>query len=641
MAKQIGVWTVLGSLVALALLPGCGGRPDWTTVDDGGVSSPPATGPGGTPSSSFPTLFDGKAASTSAKAAVIAGGTLLVTKDGHAIAADPDRDAVHIVDLTKQSVVSVALQEGDEPGRVVEGGAGTVYVAARRGGVVAVVDVAQGTARRIPVCSAPRGLAYDATLSKLYVACRSGVLAVLDGKTNAVEQRFQLDPDLRDVVVSDDRLVVTRFKSAEVMVVSRDGSVLRRSQPLGRTTRNGVPAVAYRTMALPTGGVLVGHVEATDTQLPSGVGAYYGARCGGSVADLTLSAVQTALPTLGTDVPGGSPGASPSDARLPTLASHTLGGVSGPLDFGFSPDGARAAVLGVGNSWSPTDAKPANLFVMSASQVSVANGLILPCASGSGSNGGGAAPSSTTVPGEPVAVAFDLNNSWVVQSRQPAQLQLENGTTISLASDDRFDTGLAMFHMNTGGGISCTSCHPEAGEDGHTWSFQVGLRRSQALEGKASSRAPFHWEGDLVSFDKLFDEVMMKRMSLAVNVTGKQRDALQGWIDSVPYSKSADDLDAAQVERGRALFEDRDLACSTCHGGKDYTDNQAHDVGTGRAFITPSLVGVGVRAPLFHDGCATTLEGRFGPCGGGDAHGLTSKLTQAQEADLVAFMRSL
>jgi mono/diheme cytochrome c family protein len=640
MAKTIGVWTVLGSLVALALLPGCGGRPDFTTVDDGGITSPPATGPGGTPSSGFPTLFSGKVARTSAKAAVIAGGTLLVTKDGHAIAADPDRDSVHIVDLTQQSVVSVALQEGDEPGRVVEGDAGTVYVAARRGGVVAVVDVAKGTARRIPVCSAPRGLAYDAALSKLYVACRSGVLAVVNGKTHAIEQRSQLDPDLRDVVVSGEHLVVTRFKSAEVMVVSREGSVLRRAQPLGRTTRNGVPAVAYRTMALPSGGVLVGHVEATETQLPSGVGAYYGASCGGSVADLTLSAVQTALPVTGPGVPPTTSTSQPN-TQLPTLASHTLGGVAGPLDFGFSPDGARAAVLGVGNSWSPTGVKPANLFVMAASQVSVANGLMLPCASGGGFNGSGAAPVASTVPGEPVAVAFDLNNAWVVQSRQPAQLQLENGTTISLAADDRFDTGLAMFHMNTGGGVSCTSCHPEAGEDGHTWSFQVGLRRSQALEGKASARAPFHWEGDLVSFEKLFDEVMMKRMSLAVNVTGKQRDALQGWIDSVPYTKSADDLDAAQVERGKVLFENRDLACSTCHGGKDYTDNQAHDVGTGRAFITPSLVGVGARAPLFHDGCATTLEDRFGPCGGGDAHGLTSKLTQAEEADLVAFMRSL
>jgi cytochrome c peroxidase len=89
------------------------------------------------------------------------------------------------------------------------------------------------------------------------------------------------------------------------------------------------------------------------------------------------------------------------------------------------------------------------------------------------------------------------------------------------------------------------------------------------------------------------------------------------------------------------LFQNQELACATCHAGADFTDNLPHDVGTGAAFITPSLVDVNIRAPLFHDGCAVTLEGRFGPCGGGDAHGKTSKLTRADEADLVAFMQSL
>ena len=57
--------------------------------------------------------------------------------------------------------------------------------------------------------------------------------------------------------------------------------------------------------------------------------------------------------------------------------------------------------------------------------------------------------------------------------------------------------------------------------------------------------------------------------------------------------------------------------------------------------ITPSLVDVNMRAPLFHDGCAVSLEGRFGPCGGGDRHGVTSGLTRADQADLLSFMRSL
>jgi hypothetical protein len=620
MAKTSGVCSVLSGLVALGTLGACGPG-DWSTtpVD---TSYPTAT--------TSNQLFAGKTERAKTKVAPVAGGTLLVTKDGHAIASDPDRDLVHVVDLAKQKVVSVPLEAGDEPGRVVEGPAGTVYAVARRGGVVVAIDTAQGTARRIPVCAAPRGVAFDATLSRLYVACRSGLLAVVDTATNTVTARHRLDGDLRDVLVSGDNLVLTRFKTAEVLVVSRDGDVLRRSQPVVQslTGASVTPAVAYRALSLPKGGVLVGHVDASNTTLPSGAGAYYGAFCGGSVADVSVTAMD---PYSGAD-----------GQTLTTLAATAIGGATGPLDVAVAPDGLRIALLATGNSWAPTNntTRPANLWITSTSQVKAGT-----VGTSCGGISGSAAPSSVnSAAGEPVAVAFDGGGHWVVQSREPAQLQLEQGGVISLAADSRFDTGFAMFHMNTGGGIACTSCHPEAGEDGHTWNFSIGPRRSQTLEGGISQRAPFHWSGDLATFDDLVDEVMLKRMSLTATVDKSQRDALRDWIDSVPKSATADDLDAASVERGRVLFQSELLACATCHVGPDFTDNVGHDVGTGPAgtkFITPSLVDVNVRAPLFHDGCAISLEGRFGPCGGGDKHGVTSQLTRADEADLVAFMQSL
>lgn len=621
MAKISHVGSVLGGLVALGALSGCGG-PDWT-------SSPNPTtnfeGPGPT-SFGPPALFAGKKAQrATGKVAPVSGGTLLVTKDGHAVASDPDRDLVHVVDIAQQKVVSVPIEADDEPGRVVEGPAGTAYVAARRGGVVLAVDTAAGTARRISVCSAPRGLAYDATLSRLYVACRSGLLAVVDTDTDAIVARHKLDADLRDVLVSGDNLVVTRFKSAEVMVVSRDGDVLRRSQPAAKSFSGSpvTPSVAYRALALPQGGVLVGHVESSNNTLPSGAGAYYGASCGGSVADVTVSAMAPS---------------SADRSALSTVAAGTLGGAAGPLDVAVAPDGNRVAFLATGNSWSPTGSqRPANLWLSSVSTVK--GGTF-----NAGCSFGGTSDSSTTAvgaTGEPVAVAFDAAGQWVVQSREPAQLEFQDRRIVSLAADSRYDTGFAMFHMNTGGGIACTSCHPEAGEDGHTWNFSVGPRRSQTLEGGASQRSPFHWTGDLATFDDLVDEVMLKRMSLSATVDAEQRRALRDWIDTVPKAITADDLDKDAVERGRTLFENKELACNTCHGGADYTDNLPHNVGTGAEFITPSLVDVNMRAPLFHDGCAATLAGRFGPCGGGDAHGKTSNLTAADEADLVAFMQSL
>lgn len=626
MNKNSSVGSVLGGLVALGALSGCG--PGGTIYDD---DSPPIGTVTGRAA-----LFQGQTHQAGAKVAPIAGGTLLVTKDGHAIASDPDRDMVHVVDLARHKVTSVALEAGDEPGRVIEGPDGTAFVTARRGGVVLAVDTAQGTARRFPICAAPRGIAYDATVSKLYVACRSGVLAEADAATGRVTARHRLDGDLRDVLLSGDNLVVTRFKTAEMLVVSRDGKVLRRAAPnlaaTSGTTQTPsaaaafTPAVAFRTLSLPGGGVLVGHVDSSNTTLPSGAGAYYGASCGGSVADLSVSVMD---PYAGTE-----------RASISTLSASRLGGASGPLDVALSPDGTRVAMLSTGNSWVPTSTgfgatERSNLWLTTSNDLK--NGTFAaPCF-------GGVNPgtSSVLVGGEPVAVAFDAEGHWVAQSREPAQLQLEGGETIPLAGDSRFDTGFAMFHMNTGGGIACTSCHPEAGEDGHTWNFSVGPRRSQTLEGGASARAPFHWTGDLTTFDSLVDEVMLKRMSLFADVGPKQRDALRDWIDSVPKASTADDLDTEAVERGRALFNDKDVACATCHSGPDFTDNALHDVGTGAAFITPSLIDVNVRAPLFHDGCAATLQARFGLCGGGDAHGHTSKLTSAQEADLVAFMQSL
>ncbi|HXK19099.1 MAG TPA: hypothetical protein VNG33_14905, partial [Polyangiaceae bacterium] len=475
MAKLSGKHSVLGGLIALGALSGCSTPGDWGSV--GPSSSAPAFTP--TNTTGLTPLFEGKTQRASSKVAPLAGGTLLVTKDGHAVASDPDRDLVHIVDLSTQNVVSVELQAGDEPGRVVEGPAGTAYVVARRGGAVLAVDTVHGSESRIPVCAAPRGIVYDAALSKLYVACRSGVLATIDAATQAITDRKHLDPDLRDVLISGDNLVVTRFKSAEIMVVSRDGGVLRRSQPTASASVSGgvsgtAPSVAYRAMSLPGGSVLVGHVNSSNTTLPSGAGAYYGAQCGGSVADLSLSVVDTTS-SSGTNTGTGTAG-------MTTRSSSTLGGASGPIDVALSLDGARVAVLATGNSWAPTGGlKNANLWITNTADVT-AGSFGVGCAGLSGATG---ATTSASVEGEPVAVAFDKDGNWVVQSREPAELRFQTGGSVSLAPDSRFDTGFAMFHMNTGGAIACSSCHPEAGEDGHTWQFSVGPRRSQTLEGGA------------------------------------------------------------------------------------------------------------------------------------------------------------
>jgi hypothetical protein len=71
------------------------------------------------------------------------------------------------------------------------------------------------------------------------------------------------------------------------------------------------------------------------------------------------------------------------------------------------------------------------------------------------------------------------------------------------------------------------------------------------------------------------------------------------------------------------------------------TNNTPVDVGTGGEFQVPSLIGVGYRAPFIHTGCAKTLRDRFDPECGGDKHGNTKDLSDAQIDDLTAYLESL
>ena len=119
-----------------------------------------------------------------------------------------------------------------------------------------------------------------------------------------------------------------------------------------------------------------------------------------------------------------------------------------------------------------------------------------------------------------------------------------------------------------------------------------------------------------------------------------QVSAIARFLDSIPLLAPLA-VDAQAAVRGRALFEDAQVGCASCHGGANATNNQTVSVGTGARLQVPSLLGVAHRAPYLHDGCAATLADRFSVnCGGGDAHGVTSSLSPAQIADLAAYLDS-
>jgi hypothetical protein len=70
----------------------------------------------------------------------ISGGTLALMSDGTIVAADSDRDNVYLVNANN-AVSTIALQANDEPGRVIAGPPNRAFVALRRAGRIAEIDL--------------------------------------------------------------------------------------------------------------------------------------------------------------------------------------------------------------------------------------------------------------------------------------------------------------------------------------------------------------------------------------------------------------------------------------------------------------------------------------------------------------------
>jgi mono/diheme cytochrome c family protein len=261
---------------------------------------------------------------------------------------------------------------------------------------------------------------------------------------------------------------------------------------------------------------------------------------------------------------------------------------------------------------------------------------------GIGSSPCGGTPMPVAFPGMPVAIAHSARWGDILQLREPAALRVTLARdTIPLSTESLGDRGHAMFHASTSQFVACASCHPEGGDDGHTWRLTgQGLRRTPDLRGGVLSTAPFHWDGTLSSMGALVDEVLVRRMGGAMpDAAGVT--ALGSWLDAVPSTPRSTPVDGDAVARGRAVFERPDTLCASCHSGPRMTNNATVDVGTGAAFQVPTLVGLGGRAPYLHDGCAATVRDRFGRCGGGEQHGHTKQLSDAELDELVAYLESL
>lgn len=206
--------------------------------------------------------------------------------------------------------------------------------------------------------------------------------------------------------------------------------------------------------------------------------------------------------------------------------------------------------------------------------------------------------------------------------------------------------------LTKGRQFTCVSCHPFGGTDGLTWEFAhvpdgLPFRNSRNLRGGITLTAPFRWSGH----DKDIEEFFQEEVTGLLQGPRQNHNALHAlWnlLDQFPmppnpYRDEGDRLTAA-AQRGKALFEGK-AGCVNCHSGEfsGGTGMKAW-IGTtneGQELDVPHLLGAYESAPYLHDGRAATLEEIFEKYNPSQRHGQAHKLSEAELADVLRYVREL
>jgi len=530
---------------------------------------------------------------------------------GGVIAADPEGN--RLLRVIGDDVAEMDLGYNARPFRVHVEDA-TAWVTLRGTGELAEVAIDSGRLHwRTRVCLEPRGVARSQA-GPLLVACAGGELVEVDDDGN-LGRLAVLEPDLRDVVAAEDHLLVSRFATAEVLEVDPESlsivaryfgsdSVAWRMRPYG----GGALVLLQETTPEP---IAIDEPDAeTEAEEPTSA---YGAASSGC-QDTIVSTVLIAVWM--------------TNAPFPTRT--VLNGVTVGTDFAMiGDDDVTIANAGAG------DGEPDVLtFDLSESE----------------DNGGCLDADVDHVlssDGRASAVAVDSDGTIIMQSAAPLSLTRAEpqGFVLKVAPDASTDA-VALFHADPGVGVSCASCHPEGLDDGHVWVFftphTVGSRierRTMPLAGGILSRLPYHWDAVHEDPHALMADTFEARMGGSADP--ETTDALFDWLDGLRHVRSHPKMEEAAIEEGREAFAV--AGCDGCHTGSVFTSNRIESIGRpGEAVKVPSLLGVGARNDLLHDGCDADLDARFdGVCDGLATHGDVTDLTPDEIDALKAFLRTL
>ncbi|MBI5771940.1 MAG: c-type cytochrome [Verrucomicrobia bacterium] len=200
---------------------------------------------------------------------------------------------------------------------------------------------------------------------------------------------------------------------------------------------------------------------------------------------------------------------------------------------------------------------------------------------------------------------------------------------------------------------SCFSCHSwDARADGFNWD---NLNDGIGNPKNAKSLLHAHRTPPAMSIGvRESAEIAVRAGFRHIQFANPPEDvpsAVDAWLKSLtpePSPLLENGRLSAAAQRGKRIFEDRKVACASCHSGRYFTDLHSYAVGTSnrtdppeQPFDTPTLIEIWRTAPYLHDGSARTMREVLIDRNAADRHGRTSHLTPAQLDDLVAYLLSL
>jgi mono/diheme cytochrome c family protein len=267
----------------------------------------------------------------------------------------------------------------------------------------------------------------------------------------------------------------------------------------------------------------------------------------------------------------------------------------------------------------------------------------------------GNGPRAALFAGSELYVAEYFSDSLSVVEAADAPDARSEVRSIALGADAPLDLirrGEMLFHdarLCFQSWQSCASCHPDGRADALNWDLLndgYGNPKNTKSVLLAHETPPAMILGVRGSAEAAV-RAGLRHIQFAVRPETDLRaiDAYLKSVQPVPSPYLVDGEPGPAAQRGRAVF--RKAGCDACHNGPLLTDLGLYDLGMGRGpdmarpMDTPTLIEVWRTAPYLHDGRAADLRSMLIEHNAQDAHGHTSALSEAELADLLAYLQSL